>query len=93
MKKRILQSLAIGIFLLGMCLSIASIPVNMPELSEEKPIEIESTKIETETINMSQTETVNEIVAEPESESETETQTKENLKSERIKNINTDTKR
>lgn len=72
MKKKILQSLAIGIFLAGMCQSIASIPVNLPELSEEKPIEIESS--ETEIISIPQTETVTETDIKTETAIEYETE-------------------
>lgn len=95
MKKRILQSLAIGIFLAGMCQSIANIPVNLPKLSEEKPIEIESS----ETIDIPQTETVTEIETETEIEAETETKNEDEIadkgeaKSQKSapKNINTET--
>lgn len=97
MKNRILQSLAIGIFLLGMCQSIANIPVNMPELSEEKPIEIETIDIpQTEMVTEAEAET--EIEAEPEIETKNENETtdKEKTKpqksaSENTKNINTET--
>ena len=93
MKRRILQSLAIGIFLAGMCQSIASIPVNLPELSEEKPIEIESS----ETIDIPQTETVTETETEVEAETETKNEDKVTDKEEAKpqksapKNINTET--
>lgn len=95
MKKRILQSLAIGICLAGMCQSIASIPVNLPELSEEKPIEIESS--ETEIISIPQTETITETETEVEAETETKNEDKVTDKGEAKsqksapKNINTET--
>ncbi len=95
MKKRILQSLAIGIFLAGMCQSIANIPVNLPELSEEKPIEIESS--ETEIISIPQTETIIETETEVEAETETKNEDKVTDKGEAKsqksapKNINTET--
>lgn len=93
MKKRILQSLAIGIFLAGMCQSIASIPVNLPELSEEKPIEIESSEIidipQTETV----TETENEVETKTETKNEDKVADKEEAKPQKSapKNINTET--